>query len=138
MRVSRSPSGSFMRRLPLPARLRHAGDHPLACKLAQHVSAQLELAVIAASAAGQLAPVAHARGRRVARQLRQLETCRKALLAGLVQIARDAFQLLALGGILRHQLLAAVVLVDRTRLGHAVPPTPVRSRLAEWEIEAAQ
>src|SRR6516225_1591923 len=119
MRVSKSPSGSFMPTPPSPARLDHSGDAALACQFAQHVAAHLELAVVAARAAGQLAAVAHPRGRRIARQLGELQLRRKAHLRRLRQIAGDLFQLLALRHVARNQLAAPVVLVDRTLLGHA-------------------
>src|SRR5262245_3944128 len=125
MRVSISPSGSFIASVPpLPARLHHAGDHALARQLAQHVAAQAQLAVVAARATRELAAVAHARGRRIARQSRELQVRREALLGRLFEVGGEGLELLALGRVLRHQLLAPVVLVDRTLLGHAILQGP--------------
>src|SRR5262245_48188322 len=122
----------------LPARLGHAGDQALARQLAQHVAAHLELAVVAARAPGQLAPVANARRRRVARHLGQLETGRETLLARLVQVVGKLLQPLPLGGVAGHQLPAVIVLVDRALLSHASPPVPGASGLAEGKVETAQ
>src|SRR5262249_62002653 len=105
MRVSRSPSGSFMTEASsLPARLHHAGDAALARQLAQHVAAHLELAVVAARAAGELAAIAHARRRGVARQLGELELCGKAHLRRLAHVGGELVELFWPGRITRDQL----------------------------------
>src|SRR3546814_5959551 len=61
MRVSISPKGSLIAILAvlLPARLDHAGDLAGGCEVAQCDARQLELAVIRAGPARQLATVAH-------------------------------------------------------------------------------
>src|SRR5882672_4960163 len=94
MRVSISPSGSFMASLSLPARLDHAGDQALARQLAQHVAAHPQLAVVGARTAGDLAPVADPGGRRVTRQLRELQLRGKALLGRALEIAGQLLELL--------------------------------------------
>src|SRR5262245_50925981 len=120
MRVSKSPSGSFIGSFSLPARLGHAGDQALAGQLAQHVAAHLELAVVAARPARQLAAVANTRGRGVARQLGELESGARSLLARLGQVGGDLFQPLALGSETGNHRTTVVVLVDRALLSHAV------------------
>src|SRR5262245_37564253 len=136
MRVSISPSGSFIFvSSSLPARLHHARNLALARQLAQHVSAHAQLAVIAARATRQLAAVAHAGGGGVARQLRELQPGRKALLDRLAAIVGQRLELLALGRILPHQLLAPVVLVDRTLLGHLILRGLSRARPAFLSCE---
>src|SRR5215471_16245252 len=75
-----SPMGSFTDICPSPARLDHAGDLPCSGQLAERDPAHLELAVVAARASRQDAPVADAHLRRVARQLGQLEARGEALL----------------------------------------------------------
>src|SRR6185295_3712325 len=128
MRVSISPSGSFMGLRLLPARLHHPGNHALARQLAQHVAANLELAVIAARATGQLAAVAHARRRGVARQLGELEPRGKALFRLPGQVGGELLQLFALARVLRHQLAPMVVLIDGTDLSHAFLQRPYSGR----------
>src|ERR1700746_1028687 len=75
MRVSMSPNGSDMdmRAAPLPARLHHAGDLPLAGELPQRDAGELKLAVVRSRTARQLAAQPHANPRAVARELRELE-----------------------------------------------------------------
>src|SRR4029079_18499526 len=72
MRAIRSPIGSFIcMRSPSPARLHEAGDQPLGAQFAQRDTAELVLAVDRARAPRDLAAVAIAVRRRVARQLGQ-------------------------------------------------------------------
>src|ERR1700748_658275 len=52
---------------PLPARLHEAGNQSLGPEFAQRNAGQLALAVVGARPSGELAAVADARGRRVAR-----------------------------------------------------------------------
>src|SRR5215510_10080481 len=74
MRAIRSPSGSVKAMRPSsPARLQQARDQALGSELAQRDAAHPVLAVIGARPAGDLAAVAHAVDRRVARQLGELE-----------------------------------------------------------------
>src|SRR5262245_52787471 len=111
MRVSISPIGSFTAicLCPLlPARLDHARDQTLGGQLTQLVAAHLELAVVAASAARDLAAIADADLGAVARHLGQLQARCKALLGGTLQIVGDRLQALALGSVLGDQLAAAV------------------------------
>src|SRR4029079_8182188 len=124
MRVSISPKGSLMDILlaPLPTRLGHAGDQTLARQIAELVAAHSDLAVVAARAARQLATIANANGRRVARHLRQLDARRKALFRRDLQVVGDCLQTLALLSGLRDEAPAPVVLLDRTCLSHLNPP----------------
>src|SRR3954447_12872673 len=82
MRVSRSPSGSVMdmRATLLPARLDEAGDQALGPEIPHRDAAHLELAVIGARPAADLAAVVDARLGRVARQLGELQRRSEALL----------------------------------------------------------
>src|SRR3546814_20454599 len=74
MRVSISPKGSLIAILAvlLPARLDHAGDLAGGCEVAQCDARQLELAVIRAGPARQLATVAHPDRRGIPRHLGKL------------------------------------------------------------------
>src|SRR5690606_21872366 len=120
MRVSISAIGS-LRLIPcvsLPARLDHAGHLPEVPQLAQSDTAQLELAIVAARTAGELAAVAHTARRRIARQLGQLELGSEALLDGNRLVHRDFLELAALAGKLLGKLDAAVVLLDGAGLCH--------------------
>src|SRR6516165_3714100 len=114
MRERRSPSGSFMDivRASLPARLQQSGDQPLGAKLPQRDARQFMLAVKAARSARQLAAIANARGRGVARQFGELERSGKALLDGFSLIASDRFELRAPAGIFLSHAAAPIVLFD--------------------------
>src|ERR1043165_674355 len=93
MRESRSPSGSFIDMRPsLPARLHEAGDEALGTELAQRDAAHLELAVKGARTAGDLAAIAHADLRGVARQFRELQRRREALFHGHGLVHRNLLQ----------------------------------------------
>src|SRR6185437_10274252 len=122
MRVNRSPSGSFMDivRLSSPARLQQAGDQPLGAELAQRNARQLVLAVIAAWTPGDFTTVANARGRRIARQLGELERRGKALLDRHGLVLRYRLEPRAPARILLRQPAAPVVLLDGTFLRHLV------------------
>src|SRR5579863_1281023 len=115
MRVSMSPMGSF-RAIPvfsLPARLDHAGHLPEIAQRAQGNAAQLELAVVAARTPAELAAVAHAARRRIARQGRELQLRREALFHAHALVLAQGLQLGALARKLLAQLPAAIVLFDR-------------------------
>src|ERR1700751_2890199 len=114
MRDNRSPSGSFMDmvRASLPARLQKTGDQPFRAKLPQRDARQFVLAVIAARPAGQLAAIANARGRGVARQLGELERSGKTLLHRSGLVASDRFEPRAPAGIFLRHAAAPVVLFD--------------------------
>src|SRR5262245_31782935 len=120
MRAIKSPSGSFkaIARFSLPARLQKARDHALGAKVPKRNAAHLELAVVGLRPAGDLTAIVDARGRRVARQLGELERRREALFHRLVAVARDRLELGAPLRILLGQPLPAVVLLDRTLLRH--------------------
>src|SRR4051812_44297012 len=125
MRVSRSPSGSVIAiYLPLPARLDHAGDQALVGQVPKHDPRQAELAVISARPAGQLAAVANPGRVPVARQLGHLQARHQALGLVLRLVVRDRFQLRVLGRILLNELLATLVLVDRTQFRHDLSSSP--------------
>src|SRR5436190_5148427 len=102
----------------LPARLaqaRHVAAHG---RFAQLVPAQAELGVHAARAAGQLAAVAHAARRGIARQLLQLLGGGDLVLVRGGGAGDDLLQLGALAGMPLHKLLALDVAVDHGGLGH--------------------
>src|SRR5262245_45618913 len=125
MRVSRSPSGSVIAMShgpPLPTRLDHARDLAGRCKLSQRDARQLELAVDAARAAGQLTAIVLAHRRGVARQLGELEARRKALLHGQSFVIRGRLEPRPSRRILLRHADALVVAFDGTRLGHSRPP----------------
>src|SRR5262249_12095819 len=102
-----------------PARLDQAGDHALGAEIAQRDTAHLELAVVGARPAGHFAAVAHARARRVARQLGELERRREAILHGQRLVAGDRLEPGAPPGKLLGQLAPPLVLLDRTLLRHS-------------------
>src|SRR5690606_2304426 len=95
--------------LSLPARLHEARDLPEIAQLAQRDAAHPELAVVAARAARNLAPVAHARRRGIAGQRRELESRREALLERHALVLDDILEPEALAAEALGQLLAPVV-----------------------------
>src|SRR3982750_2952170 len=129
MRVSMSPSGSVIAiRIPLPTRLHDTGNQALVGQVPEHDPRQAELAIISARPSGQLAAVADARRVPVARQLRHLETSNQPL--GLVArlIVRDRLELRVFRRILLNELLATLVLVDRTQFRHDLSSSPKGKR----------
>src|SRR5579872_2229205 len=115
MRLSRSPSGSFMDivRASLPARLQQTGNEPFRAELAQRDARQLVLAIEAARPPGHLAAIADAAGRRIARQFGELERRRETILDRLGLVLGDRLQPRATAGELLRQASAPVVLLDR-------------------------
>src|SRR5258705_850015 len=95
MRAIISPSGSFkaIARCSLPTRLEQARNQALGAEIAQRNAAHLELAVVALGPPGDLAAVMHARRRRIARQFRQLDSCRETIFHRRVLVTRDGFEL---------------------------------------------
>ena len=75
-----------------PTRLQEAGNQALVAEFAQRDAAELVLAIISARTPGQLATVANAGGRRVARHFRKLQRGRKALFPRLLLVHHDRFQ----------------------------------------------
>src|SRR6266404_1856571 len=124
MRVSKSPTGSVIMVYgpPLPARLDDAGQSARRRKFSQRQARKLEFAVHGARTARELAPIADARRRRIARQLGELEPGAEALLRRQLVVDSHGFQLGPLGGVLLRHSLAPLVLLDRTRLGHSMSP----------------
>src|ERR1051326_3751183 len=120
MRAIRSPSGSLRAivRPSSPARLDEARDDALGAELPQRDAAHLELAVEPARPPGDLAAVAHARGRGIARQLRQLQRRREPLLGRQRLVARDRLEPGSPAGELLRQPAPPVVLLDRALLRH--------------------
>src|SRR3954453_2582142 len=117
MRVSMSASGSLIvMALLLPARLQHAGDLSGRTQLAQGNARHLELAVKTAWPARQLAAVADAGRRAVARQFGQFQLRREAVFRRRVAVARQRLQTLACRRLLLCQQGAAVVFFDRALL----------------------
>src|SRR6187431_2427925 len=106
MRAIRSPIGSFTgMRCSSPARLQQAGNEALGAELAQRDARQLVLAIDRARPAGDLAAVAVADRRRVARQFGKLQGRRKSLFHRLGLVHNDRFQPRPPAGIFLRQLL---------------------------------
>src|SRR5215470_2369912 len=118
MRAIMSPSGSFICPTSLPARLDQARDQALGAEVPQRDARELVLAIKAARPARDLAAIADAGGRGVARQLRELERRREALFHGLALVARNRFEPRAPARIFLAQLAPPRVLLDRTLLRH--------------------
>src|SRR5947209_4996432 len=120
MRAIRSPSGSCRAivRSSSPPRLDEAGDDALGPELAQRDAAHPELAVKPPRPSGDLAAVANARARGIARQLRELERGREPLLGRQRLVARDRFEPGSPARELLRELATPLVLLDRTRLRH--------------------
>src|SRR5262245_55596202 len=109
---------------PLPARLGDTGDQALIGQLPEHDPRQAELAIISARPAGQLATVANPRRVPVARHFGQLQTRDQALGLVLALVVRDRLQLRVLRSMLLDELLAPLVLVDRTQFRHDLSSSP--------------
>src|SRR5262245_29258073 len=95
IRVSKSPTGSVIAMvygLPLPARLHDAGQSAQRRQLPQRQPRQLELAIHGTRTARDLAPIADARRRRVARQLGKLEPGAETLLGAELVVHRHRLQ----------------------------------------------
>src|ERR1700680_3620143 len=118
MRAIRSPSGSFRAivRSSSPARFDKAGDDALGAELPQGDAAHPELAIEAARPPGDLAAVADARARGIARQLRQLERGGEPLLGRQRLVARDRLEPGPPAGEFLRQPAPPVVLFARTLL----------------------
>src|SRR6056297_4006019 len=120
MRVSISPIGSFISRVSLPARFHHAGQLPGGAQVAQRDPADFQLAVIGVRTPRKLTAVVQARGRAVARQLRELEGGAETLFHRLVLIVDDLFERGTLLGVTIYQLLALFLALDHCFLGHVL------------------
>src|SRR6187551_1877593 len=119
MRAIISPSGSFTPMLDLlPARLDQARDQALGAQISKRDARKLVLAVIAARAPRNLATVANAGRRRVARHFRELERSREPLLHRSVLVARNGAQPGTPARKFFGQLAPSVVLLNRTFLRH--------------------
>src|SRR5215467_12011988 len=143
MRVIMSPIGSFTAIAPsLPARLHKAGNQAFGAKLTQRDTAQTMLAVICTRTSAELAAIVHARPRRIARQLGELQGRGKTLFHRQLLVARDRLQFRApVGELLRH-LAPPVVLFDRTLLSHTFAPCgsayEASASLPEREVERGE
>src|SRR6202142_657126 len=145
MRAIMSPIGSLTPiAIPLPARFHEAGNQALGAEVAQRDTAETMLAVIAARATGELAAIANARGRGIARQFGKLEGSGETLLHRQRLIAGDLLELAAtIGELLRH-LAPPVILFDHTLLSHTFsslfPRLRERNRpsLPEREVECSK
>src|SRR5450830_1333505 len=103
MRVIMSPIGSFTISAPSPARLYKAGNQALGAELAQRDTAETMLAIIGARTPRQLATIADAGGRRIARQFSKLESRGETFLHRQRLIVGNRFELrAAIGELLRH------------------------------------
>src|SRR6266700_1302867 len=123
MRAIISPIGSFTAIAPsLPARLHKARNQAFGAKLPQRDTAQAMLAVVSARTSAELATIAHADPRGIARQFGQLQCGGETLLHRQFFIVRDRFELCApIGEFLRH-FPPPVILLDRTLLRHTFAP----------------
>src|ERR1700684_2356685 len=94
MRVSRSPSGSFIDivRSSLPARLDQARDQALRAELPQRNARQFVLAIERARPPRYFATIADARSRRIPRQFGELERRGEALFDRQGLVLHDVFQ----------------------------------------------
>src|SRR6185312_5886118 len=121
MRVIMSPIGSLtaISLSPLPARLHKARDQAFVAELAESDTAEFVLAVVGARTAGQLAAIADARARRVARQLGKLEGRGETILHRQILVLHDGLELAPAAGELLRHLAPPVVLLDRTLLRHS-------------------
>src|ERR1700754_2936438 len=94
MRVSRSPTGSLIAiSKPSPARLGHAGDHPLIGEITQNDARELELAIIATRTTSHLAAVADTGRVPVAGKLGHLQARDQTLALIQALVVRDRLQL---------------------------------------------
>src|SRR5262249_10798577 len=120
MRAIRSPSGSFRAivRPSSPARLDETRDDALRAELPQCDAAHPELAIEPARPPGDLAAVADARARGIARQLRELERRREPLLGRPRLISGDRSEPGPPAREFFRQLAPSVVLLDRACLRH--------------------
>src|SRR5215831_9356977 len=123
IRAIMSPIGSFTAIAPSsPARLHKARDEAFGAKLAQRDAAQAMLAVIRARTPAELAAVADARLRRIARYFGKLQGRSKTLFHRQLLVVRDRLELRApVGKFLCHPT-PPVVLLDRTLLRHTFAP----------------
>src|SRR5215467_2766091 len=123
IRAIMSPIGSFTAIAPSsPARLHKARDEAFGAKLAQRDAAQAMLAVIRARTPAELAAVADARLRGIARYFGKLQGGSKTLFHRQLLVVRDRLELRApIGKFLCH-LSPPVVLLDRTLLRHSFAP----------------
>src|SRR3569833_804518 len=132
MRVMRSPIGSIIIGVSLPARLGHAGDLAEVGQRAQGDTAHLDLAVVTLRTTREFATVMDALLRGFARLFGLLEVRGETLLFRQLGVLGGSLQGGAAGGILGHQLFALLVAVDRACLSHWIQPLVRR----EGELEA--
>src|SRR6202030_4528152 len=95
MRVNRSPSGSFIAMvatLPLPTRVYETADQAPGAEIPQRDARQFVLAIIGTRPAGDLAAVADAGGRGIARHFGKLQRGGETFLDGLGLGARDRLE----------------------------------------------
>jgi len=113
-----SPIGSLTPiSIPFPARFHEAGDQAFIAEVAQRNARHLELAVVGARTAGDLATVANPGCRRVARHLGELQRRREPLFHRLLLVGDDGLQL----G--RQRVVLGLVEQDLERLGRLLHPT---------------
>src|SRR6185503_216521 len=122
MRAIISPIGSFtdMSRLPLPARLHEARNQAFVAELTQRDTAELVLAIVGPRAPRQLAAIADAGARGIARQFGKLEGRGETILHRQVLVLHDGLELAPAAGELLRHLAPPVVLLDRTLLRHSI------------------
>src|SRR5260370_37334365 len=115
-----SPSGSFMAiaHPPSPARLDQARDQPPGAEIPKRDARQAMLAIEPAGPARYLAAIANAGRRGVARQFRELERFREAILHPLRFLASNGPEASAPPGLFLTQILPPAVVFDCTFLCH--------------------
>src|SRR6476659_8729635 len=131
MRVSISPRGSVNGIFyTLPAGLREAGDEALVAQFPDHDPRQPEFAIIGARTARHAATIADPRGIAVARNLGELQPRDQPLGVVARLVVRDRLQPGIFAGIFLHELLATLVLVDRTQFRHDLSSLPLFAKQA--------
>src|SRR5262245_28971412 len=121
MRVSKSPKGSenaIFLSLPLPTRFDHAGNLAGGGQLPQGNARDPEFAVVAAGTSRELAPVVLTNRRGIARNLRQLQARRKALLHRQSVVIGNRLQPRPSPGILLRQADALLVTLNHAGFRH--------------------
>src|ERR1700759_3088379 len=119
MRGSRSPTGSLIAiSKPSPARLGHAGDHPLIGEITQDDTSEVELAVVTTRTTGHLATVGDSGRVPVAGKLRHAKARDQTLALVQALVGRDRLQLRVLRSSLLDERAAALVLQHGTQFRH--------------------
>src|SRR6185369_14613562 len=127
MRAIMSPIGSFTAiAAPLPARLHKTRNQAFRTELAQRDTAEFVLTIVRARPARQLAAIADASLRRIARHFGKLKGGGKTVLHRQLLVMHDRFELGATIVVLLRQLAPSLILLDRTLLSHSLRSLRIR------------